>query len=132
MWLALDLISSSAIDVACHADVSSDISDRHMLINSSSPPSVAIVNGVGYHTEVYTALLWSFQQAGASSTAFVEKDSNAGIQDAISDWCVLPHMILQITSYKFGDPQITAAASILHILGVRSIFESWQVLSLRP
>ena len=94
-----------------------------MLIKASSPPSVAIVNGVGYHTEVYTALLWSFQQAGVSSAAFVEEDSNAGIQEVISDWCVLLHTILQIASYQFGDPQI-AAASIFCILSVRSILAS--------
>src|SRR5689334_4362230 len=38
---------------------------------------VAIVNGVGFHTEVYTALLWSFQSAGADTWAFVDKQSTA-------------------------------------------------------
>lgn len=49
-------------------------------------PLVAIVNGVGYHTEVYCALLWSFTQAGSTPTAFVLRDATTGMEDVISEW----------------------------------------------
>ena len=49
-------------------------------------PRVAIVNQVGFHNEVYSALLWSFQQSGANATAFVEMDFTWHIQDVLRDW----------------------------------------------
>lgn len=49
---------------------------------------VAIVNLVGFHNEVYTALLWSFQQAGGNVTAFVDTLSTWDIEHVLTGWYV--------------------------------------------
>ena len=49
-------------------------------------PAVAVVNGVGFHTEVYTALLWSLLQANASVNAFVVTNHTSGIKEVIKGW----------------------------------------------
>ena len=47
---------------------------------------MAIINTVGFHNEVYTALLWSFQRAGGNVTAFVETTATWQIQDVLQNW----------------------------------------------
>ena len=49
-------------------------------------PAVAVVNGVGFHTEVYSALLWSLVQANASVSAFVITNHTSGIEEVIGSW----------------------------------------------
>lgn len=49
-------------------------------------PAVAVVNGVGFHTEVYSALLWSLVQANASVSAFVVTNHTSGIEEVIGGW----------------------------------------------
>ena len=74
------------LNVNLHADTSGSVSYSQKLAQGSSPPSVAILNGVGYHTEVYCSLLWSFKRAGTLPEAFVLKEATSGIQAVISDW----------------------------------------------
>jgi hypothetical protein len=61
-----------------------------------SPPRVAVINGVGFHTEVYCALLWGFTQAGATPTAFVLKEATGRIEHVIAEWCVPPSITSKI------------------------------------
>ena len=49
-------------------------------------PAVAVLNGVGFHTEVYSAVLWSLVQANASVSAFVITSHTSGIEDVIGGW----------------------------------------------
>ena len=49
-------------------------------------PAVAVLNGVGFHTEVYSALLWSLVQAKASVSAFVITNHTSGIEEVIAAW----------------------------------------------
>ena len=49
-------------------------------------PAVAVVNGVGFHTEVYCAFLWSLVQAKASVSAFVVTNRTSGIEEVIQSW----------------------------------------------
>lgn len=51
------------------------------------PEHVAVVNTVGFHTEVYCAVIWAFQKCGAKTTAFVDLESTSGAQHVIRDWC---------------------------------------------
>ena len=44
----------------------------------SSRPSVAVINGVGFHTEVYCALLWSLVQANVNISAHVSDKHHFG------------------------------------------------------
>ncbi|MCJ1427022.1 hypothetical protein MMC29_004925, partial [Sticta canariensis] len=44
---------------------------------------VAVVNQVGFHNEVYSALIWSFQRAGANVTAFVDTMSTWQIEEVL-------------------------------------------------
>ena len=74
------------MDAACCADADMNVSHSPIVAEGGSPPSVAILNGVGFHTEVYCALLWSFKRAGTSPKAFVLKKAASGIEDVISDW----------------------------------------------
>lgn len=48
---------------------------------------VALVNTVPFHTEVYTALLYSFVRAGAEVRAFVDTKATAGMEHVIESWC---------------------------------------------
>ncbi len=57
-----------------------------MPAQGSTPPTVAVLNGVSYHTEVYCSLLWSLKRAGTSPEAFVVKEATSGIRDVISGW----------------------------------------------
>ena len=43
------------------------------------------MNAVGYHIEVYCALLWSLQQAGSNVTLYVDPKSY-DIQSVIGSW----------------------------------------------
>ena len=52
-------------------------------------PAVAVVNGVGFHVEVFCALLWSLVQANASVSAFVVTNHTSGIEQVIQTWCAL-------------------------------------------
>lgn len=52
----------------------------------SSRPSVAVINGVGFHTEVYCALLWSLVQANVNISAHVLTNTISGIDTVISGW----------------------------------------------
>ena len=56
-------------------------------VQGLSRPRVAVVNGVGFHTEVYCALLWSFVRAGLDTEAFVELAATARVEDVIQGWC---------------------------------------------
>lgn len=56
-------------------------------LQDGEAPRVAIVNQVGFHNEVYAALLWSFQRAGANATVFVEMEYTWAIQDVLRGWC---------------------------------------------
>ncbi len=47
---------------------------------------MAIVNDVGFHNEVYVALLWSFVRSGASVDVFVHTQATWNIESVISDW----------------------------------------------
>lgn len=49
-------------------------------------PRVAIVNAVPFHTEVYCALLWSFQSAGAHTAVFVDLSGTSGVETIIKGW----------------------------------------------
>lgn len=51
-------------------------------------PSVAVVNGVGFHTEVYCALMWSLVQADANVSAYVLTHNTLGMENVISGWCL--------------------------------------------
>ncbi|KAK9802018.1 hypothetical protein WJX73_002032 [Symbiochloris irregularis] len=44
---------------------------------------VAVVNTIGFHNEVYAALLYSFQQAGGDAEAFVELPATNNIQEVL-------------------------------------------------
>ncbi|KAK9837010.1 hypothetical protein WJX81_006780 [Elliptochloris bilobata] len=52
--------------------------------------AVAVVNGVGFHTEVYCAVLWSLVQVRANVSAFVATDRTSGIEEVIKDWYPQP------------------------------------------
>lgn len=73
-------------NVACLADILGSVSHSRTHARGSMPPAVAVVNGVGFHTEVYCALLWSFRRAGTLPKAYVLKTATSGIEDEISDW----------------------------------------------
>ena len=49
-------------------------------------PRVAILNQVGFHNEVYTALLWSFHSAGANVTMFIATGATWQIEDVLQSW----------------------------------------------
>ncbi len=51
-----------------------------------SGPAVAVINGVGFHTEVYCALLWSLVQASVNVSAHVLTSTTSGIEEVISGW----------------------------------------------
>lgn len=74
------------LNAECHADAFGKVPYSQKPPQGSTPPVVAILNGVGYHTEVYCALLWSFMRAGTLPEVFVLKEATSGIQDVISDW----------------------------------------------
>ena len=48
--------------------------------------SVAVVNLVQWHHEVYPALMWAFQEAGANVTTFVATDNS--ISEIVKTWYV--------------------------------------------
>ena len=73
-------------NVACYADILGNVSYSHKHAKGSSPHAVAVLNGVGFHTEVYCALVWSFRRAGMLPKAYVLKDTTSGIEDVMSDW----------------------------------------------
>ena len=77
------------MDAACCADAEIIVANSPIHAEGSSPPSVAILNGVGFHTEVYCALLWAFKRAGTFPKAFVLKKAASGMEDVISDWYAL-------------------------------------------
>ena len=88
--LAPVLHEAGLSEVLALADVHPSILHSLQLAKGSSPPAVAVLNGVGFHTEVYCALLWSFTRAGTLPSAFVLKEATSGIQEVISDWYALP------------------------------------------
>lgn len=56
-------------------------------LSRSGRPSVAVINGVGFHTEVYSALLWSLVQADVNVSAHVLTSTTSGIEKVIGGWC---------------------------------------------
>ena len=60
----------------------------------SSAPSVAVINGVGFHTEVFCALLWSLVQANVNVSAHVLTSTTSGIEEVISGWWGQPPRVL--------------------------------------
>ena len=56
------------------------------LLQNERASRVAIVNAVGFHVEVYCALLWSLQQAGNNVTLYVEPKQTHDIQAVIHSW----------------------------------------------
>ena len=44
------------------------------------------MNTVGYHVEVYCAMLWSLQQAGGDVTMYVQANETSNIEAVISGW----------------------------------------------
>lgn len=57
-----------------------------MVVQSSSATKVAIVNSVGFHIEVYCAMLWSLQQAGGNVTLYVDPENTHDIRAVIQSW----------------------------------------------
>lgn len=47
---------------------------------------VAILNDVGFHNEVYVALLWGLTRGGQTVDVFVHTQSSWHIESTISEW----------------------------------------------
>ena len=88
--------------MAGYASVHDSVSYGHKLAKHGNPPSVAVVNGVGFHMEVYSALLWSFQRAGSRPEAFVLTEATSSIEDVISDWYAVQRMHLRRQLFMWG------------------------------
>ena len=57
---------------------------------------MAVLNAVAWHHEVYPALMWTFQEAGADVTAFVSH--RVSISEVIKTWYGSVHLALSLTA----------------------------------
>ena len=73
----------------------SSLDEQSKAVARRGSPSVAVVNGVPFHTEVYVALLWSLVQANADVSAYVMAQHTQGVEHIIKHWCLPAKLLCQ-------------------------------------